>query len=141
MRRALRWLAEPVAVLGIVLALVWAAHSLVTPVRVAGASMAPTLAPGDIALVALGRGPISGDIALIRAPDHEQVLHRVIEVTDGGAVRTQGDANPVADFESVPARHVAGRCIGVVPVGQWLARWKGRPAYASMTSQPNSTRR
>ena len=141
MRRVLLWLAEPVAVLGIVLALVWAAHSLVTPVRVAGASMAPTLAPGDIALVALGRRPIAGDIALIRVPGHEQVLHRVVEVADRGAVRTRGDANPVADFEMVPAGHVAGRCIGVVPVGTWLARWRGREAYASMTSQSNSTRR
>jgi signal peptidase I len=141
MRRALLWLAEPLAVLGIVLALVWVAHALVAPVRVAGGSMLPTLAPGDVALVALGRPPIPGDIALIRVPGHEQVLHRVVEAVDGGAVRTRGDANPVADFELVPAAHVAGRCIGVVPVGSWVSRWKGRSAYASMQSQPNSTRR
>lgn len=141
MRKALSWLAEPVAVLGIVLALAWVMHSLVAPVRVAGGSMEPTLVPGDIALVALDRRPIAGDIALIRAPGHEQVLHRVLELTDGGALRTRGDANPVADFASVPATHVAGRCIGVVPVGRWLSRWRGRQAYASMTSQSNSTRR
>ena len=76
MRKVLAWLAEPVAVLGIVLALAWAAHSFVSPVRVAGGSMAPALQPGDIALVALGRRPISGDIVLIRAPGREQVLHR-----------------------------------------------------------------
>ena len=46
MRKVLTWLAEPVAVLGIVLALAWAAHSLVSPVRVAGGSMAPALQPG-----------------------------------------------------------------------------------------------
>lgn len=141
MRKLVAWFAEPVAVLGIVLALVWAAHSFVTPVRVGGASMSPALVPGDIALVALGRRPIPGDIALVRAPGHEQVLHRVVQVADDGAVRTKGDANEVADFEPVPAGQVAGRCIGIVPLGAWLARWRGRAAYATMASQPNSTRR
>ena len=141
MRRVISWLAEPVAVLGIVLLLVWVAHSLVTPVRVDGGSMAPTLSPGDVALVALGRRPIPGDIALIRSPGHEQVLHRVIEIADGGSIRTKGDANAVADFEPVPAGAVAGRCIGVVPLGKLMARWRGSGAYASITSQPNSTRR
>ena len=141
MRRVLSWLAEPVAVLGIVLLLVWVDHSLVTPVRVDGGSMAPTLSPGDVALVAVGRRPIPGDIALIRSPGHEQVLHRVIEIADGGSIRTKGDANAVADFEPVPAGAVAGRCIGVVPLGKLMARWRGSGAYASITSQPNSTRR
>jgi len=141
MRRVISWLAEPVAVLGIVLLLVWAAHSLVAPVRVDGGSMAPTLSPGDVALVAVGRRPIPGDIALIRSPGHEQVLHRVIEIADGGSIRTKGDANAVADFEPVPAGAVAGRCIGVVPLGKLMARWRGSGAYASITSQPNSTRR
>ena len=103
--------------------------------------MAPTLSPGDVALVALGRRPIPGDIALIRSPGHEQVLHRVIEIADGGSIRTKGDANAVADFEPVPAGAVAGRCIGVVPLGKLMARWRGSGAYASITSQPNSTRR
>jgi len=141
MRRVLSWLAEPVAVLGIVLLLVWAAHSLVTPVRVDGASMAPTLTPGDIALVALGRRPIPGDIALIRSPGHEQVLHRVVEIGSRGSIRTKGDANTVADFEPVPAGQVVGRYIGVVPLGKLVARWRGSGAYASITCQPNSTRR
>lgn len=141
MRKLITWLAEPVAVIGIVLALVWAAHSIVTPVRVSGLSMAPALVPGDIALVALGRRPIPGDIVLVRSPGHEQVLHRVVAVADGGSVRTKGDANPVPDFEPVPAGQVAGRCIGILPFGAWLARWRGRPLYATMASQPNSTRR
>jgi signal peptidase I len=140
MRRVLAWFAEPLAVLGIVLALVWAAHTLVAPVRVAGGSMAPAMVPGDIALVALGRNPIPGDIALIRVPGHEDVLHRVVQVADGGSVTTKGDANPIADFEPVPERQVAGRCIGVVPLGSLLARWRGNSACASMTSQANSTR-
>jgi signal peptidase I len=141
MRRMAAWLAEPVAVLGIVLLLAWAAHSLVAPIRVDGASMSPTLTPGDIALVALRSRPIAGDIALIRAPGHEDVLHRVIAIADGGSVTTKGDANAVADFEPVPAASVAGRLIGVVPLGRVLARWRGGRAYASITSQPNSTRR
>jgi len=140
MRKALVWLAEPAAIAGIVLALAWVAHSFVTPVYVGGASMAPALMPGDIAFVALGSRPIPGDIALIRAPGHEQVLHRVVETADGGAVRTKGDANRVADFEPVPGGEVAGRCVAFLPAGEWLAWWRGRAAYATIASQPNSTR-
>jgi len=138
MRKLVAWLAEPVAVIGIVLALGWAAHFVLEPVRVAGGSMAPTLQPGDIVFVMLGSRPIPGDIALIRAPGHEQVLHRVVSLGDGGALRTRGDANPVADRDLVPAADVAGRCTAVLPVGRWLASWRGRPGYATIASHPNS---
>jgi signal peptidase I len=141
MRKALAWLAEPLAILGIVLALVFAAHTVLAPVRVGGWSMGPTLCPGDIAFVRLGARPIVGDIVLVREPGHEPVLHRVIEVMDGGCVRTKGDANAVVDRTAASAPEVAGRCVAVLPVGAWIARWRGQSAYATMTSQPNSTRR
>ena len=99
MRKAALWLAEPVAAVGIVLALAWAAQTVVAPVRVAGWSMGPALYPGDIALVRLGARPVVGDIVLVRASGHEPVLHRVVELRDGGAVRTKGDANEIPDRE------------------------------------------
>lgn len=141
MRKALSLLAEPLAVLGIVLALVWATHSVIVPVRVAGWSMGPALSPGDVVLVRLGAKPIVGDIVLVQAAGHGPVLHRVIELADGGAVRTKGDANDVADLELTEPAQIAGRCVAVVPVGAWLARWRGDSSCASMASQSNSTRR
>jgi signal peptidase I len=140
MRKALLRLAEPLAVLGIVAVLVWAAHAIVTPVRVGGWSMSPTLAPGDIVLVRLGRRPILGDIVLVRAQGHAPMLHRVVELLDGGAIRTRGDANEIDDLEPAHAEEVAGSSIAVVPLGAVLARWRGQAPYATMASQPNSTK-
>jgi signal peptidase I len=141
MRKALMWLAEPVAVLGIVLVLAWAAHTVVAPVRVGGMSMSPTLRPGDIVFVRLGSRPVVGDIALVSASGHAPVLHRVVSLLDGGAVRTKGDANAIDDIETARPQEVAGRSIAVLPIGSWLARWKGQSACATMSSQPNTARR
>jgi signal peptidase I len=139
MLRVVKWLAEPVAIVGIVLALTWAAGQAVTPVRVAGRSMSPALTPGDVVVVRLGATPVPGDIVLIRAPGHRQVLHRVVELMDDGAVRTKGDANAVPDSELATPSEISGRTVAVLPLGAWLARWRGQPAYATMASQPNST--
>ena len=141
MRKALLWLAEPVAIVGIVLALMWAAHTVVTPVRVGGWSMSPTLAPGDIVFVRLGSKPVPGDIVLVRAAGHAPVLHRVVELLDGGSVRTRGDANPIDDLEPATPAEVAGRGVAVLPIGSIMARWRGDAPYATIASQPNSTRR
>lgn len=141
MLRALKRAAEPLLLLSIVLVLVFASHNVVTPVRVGGWSMSPTLVPGDIVLVQRGAKPIAGDVVLVRAAGHEPVLHRVVELLDGGAVRTKGDANTVVDFEPARPGEVSGRGIAVLPVGTWIARWKGQPVYATMASQPNSVRR
>jgi signal peptidase I len=144
MRRALSiaaMLAEPLAILGIVLSLLWAAQTVLIPVRIGGWSMGPTLAPGDVVLVRPGTRPVEGDIVLIRSPDHEPVVHRVVELLDGGSVRTKGDANAVADLAPSTPAEVVGRGVAVIPVGTWVARWKGRSACATMASQPNSARR
>ena len=141
MRKALLWLAEPIAILGIVLALAWAAHTVVTPVRVGGWSMSPTYAPGDIVFVRLGARPVPGDVVLVRAPGHTPVLHRVVALLDDGSVRTRGDANPVDDLETACPQQVAGRGVAVLPIGTIMARWRGETPYATMASQPNSTRR
>jgi len=141
MRNAARWLAEPLAIAGIALALAWGAAHVVTPVRVAGWSMGPALAPGDVVLIRRGARPIPGDVVLVTADGHEPVLHRVVDLLDSGLARTKGDANQVADLELASPSEVAGTAIAVVPLGEWLARWRGQAAYATMTSQSNSTRR
>ena len=140
MRKALLWLAEPVAVLGIVLVLAWAAHTVVTPVRVGGSSMSPALRPGDVVFVRLGSRPVVGDIVLISVSGHAPLLHRVVSLLDGGALRTKGDANAVDDLETARPAEVVGRSVAVLPIGSWLARWKGQSACATMSSQPNTAR-
>lgn len=140
-KRVLLRLAEPVAVLGIVVVMAWGAHSVLAPVRVGGWSMGPALVPGDIVLVRLGSKPVPGDIVLVRKRGHAPVLHRVIALLDGGAVRTKGDANASADALTAEPDEVEGRSVAVVPVGAWVARWKGASACDTMTSQSNSTRR
>ena len=135
------WLAEPIAIVGIVLALVWAAHTVVTPVRVGGWSMSPTFAPGDIVLVRLGAKPVPGDVVLVRVPGHGPVLHRAVALLDGGSVRTRGDANPVDDLEPATPAQIAGRGVAVLPLGTLIARWRGEAPYATMASQPNSSER
>jgi signal peptidase I len=141
MRKALLWLAEPIAIVGVVLAFAWGAHTVLTPVRVGGWSMSPTLAPGDIVLVRLGARPVPGDIVLVRAPGHAPMLHRVVNLLDGGSVRTRGDANPIDDLEPATPAQVAGRAVAILPIGTIMARWRGDAPYATIASQPNSTRR
>jgi signal peptidase I len=143
MRKALpilAMIAEPLGILGVVLALLWASQGALIPVRVGGWSMGPTLSAGDVVLVRPGARPVQGDIVLVRSPGHKPVLHRVVELLDGGAVRTKGDANAVADMAPATPSEVVGRSVGVIPAGAWVAWWRGRSACATMTSQSNSTR-
>jgi signal peptidase I len=141
MRRILVMIAEPVVILALAFAIGTAARSAIVPVRVAGWSMGPTLAPGDIVLVQRGAKPIPGDVVLVAAAGHAPMLHRVVELLDGGQVRTKGDANEVADEEPASPAEVTGRAVAVVPVGSLIARWRGGRPYATIASQSNSTQR
>ena len=86
----------------------------------AGGSMRPALCPGDLVIVdvrAARRAAVRS--RCLRSPRHGLVLHRVIargRATD--RVRTRGDANPIADFDSLPASAVVGPVVLVAPVGQ-----------------------
>lgn len=96
------------------------------PVRVSGDSMHPALHTGDLVFVSSGARPVTGDIALIQQPGHGPVLHRVVGVEPGGALRTKGDANATADLEPIEAASVRGAVVGVIPVGELVERWRGR---------------
>ncbi len=86
---------------------------VVEPVRVASASMAPTLEPGDVVVVnKLDRTPARGDLITLRSPeDGERILKRVVGV--GGDVVAILDAilyvndaevqEPYVDHESIDA--------------------------------------
>jgi signal peptidase I len=98
-------------------------------VRVTGGSMYPALRAGDVCLVRSNRRIEPGEVVLFAPPGHSsRVLHRVRAV-DAGSLVTQGDANPVPDFEPVPRDTVQGKVTVVLPIGralEWLATRLGR---------------
>jgi len=84
--------------------------------------MRPALSPGDLVLVDRQARPASGQIALVQTERHGRFLHRIVEMGEGGSVRTQGDANAIADFDALPETAVIGPVTLVIPVGTWLGR-------------------
>ncbi len=136
----LRSIAETLMLLLVLAAAVWTATQHWQPVRVTGGSMQPALSEGDLVLVDKRGRAGSGRIALLESPRHGPVLHRIVSVGPDGSVVTKGDANKVTDFDSLPATSVVGPVVAVVPVGRWIARWRGNAPYATMTAQQNSSR-
>jgi signal peptidase I len=95
------------------------------------ASMEPAIDTGDLVVVgATGGSPEIGDVVAVPVPAEiqerlrypEEVIHRVVEITDDGLVRTQGDNLPEPDPFGVPVSSVKTRVITVVPgAGRILA--------------------
>lgn len=140
MRLRLRRIAEWTAVVGLILAIAWTAHLSWRAVRVGGWSMHPALHAGDIAIVGVGSAPRVGDVALLRQPGHEAVLHRIMATLPDGAFQTRGDANSTPDREPVSAADIEGRVVALIPVGELIERWRGDGACATMTTQSNSAK-
>jgi len=63
---------------------------------------------------------------LYREPGHGPVLHRMIGRKGPRAIRTKGDANPTPDRDPVPVTAVVGPVRAVLPVGSFVAWWRGR---------------
>ena len=90
---------------------------------VMSSSMEPYVETGGIVLMKRIEGaPQVGDVVTVRVPSEamddgypEEVLHRVIEVTDDGLVRTQGDNLDKADPFAVPVSTVTKRAVAVIP--------------------------
>lgn len=125
----------------IVVAGLLAARGLVVPVVVAGGSMRPALAPGDLAIVARHSAVKPGDVALITPEGHGPVLHRVVAVAADGRIQTRGDANPTPDARPSSPSEVEGPVVSVVPVGAWIERWRGSGNRATLSTQSNTARR
>jgi hypothetical protein len=95
------------------------------PLRIVmSSSMEPAIATGDVAVIrALSGPPEVGDVVVVPVPREIQdryrypaeVLHRVVEITPEGLVRTQGDnlSEPVPF--GVPATSVQGTSVMVIP--------------------------
>ncbi|TLM79442.1 MAG: hypothetical protein FDZ75_08830 [Actinobacteria bacterium] len=109
------------------------------PVRVTGLSMHPALHVGDLVIARRGVVARKGEIALIRAPGHGPVLHRVVAVR-AGRLETRGDANHLSDAEATDPGQTT-RVVLVLPVGRAAEWWRARVPCATLTAQSDSVRR
>lgn len=106
-------------VIGVIIAV--ALLSLATGLRlctVQSGSMEPTIPTYSVCLVTtrVSYDDLSvGDIVVYtRASDGEQIVHRVVDITDTGAI-TRGDANRNDDGVSVTADNLYARYIAHIP--------------------------
>ncbi len=99
-------------------------------VVVMSSSMEPAIDTGAIVLMRhIDDSPKVGDVVTVPVPAEAQadgypseVLHRVIEITEDGLVRTQGDNLDKPDPFAVPVSSVTKRAVTVVPgAGQLIA--------------------
>jgi len=140
MRDRVRRAAELVAIGGLVLVALWAASREIALVRVAGASMAPALACGDVCVVRKGTRPARGDVVLVSEQGRAPLVHRVTRTTSQGLV-LRGDANPVPDLRPVSRTAVVGTVVAVIPAGKLLERWRGQVPGATIANQSKSSKR
>jgi signal peptidase I len=99
-------------------------------VVVMSSSMEPAIDTGSMVLVRHLDGPPEvGDVVTVPVPAGAQadgypaeVMHRVIEITEDGLVRTQGDNLDKPDPFAVPVSAVTERAVTVIPgAGQLVA--------------------
>jgi signal peptidase I len=92
-------------------------------VVVMSSSMEPAIDTGSIVLVRHMDGPPKvGDVVTVPVPAELQadgypseVMHRVIEITEDGLVRTQGDNLDKPDPFAVPISAISERAVTVIP--------------------------
>lgn len=106
--------------------MVWTTTGLlgIQPTAVLSGSMKPTMDVGDMAIVRdVPTDSIEvGDIIQYWR-DGEMVIHRVVEVSNGGNEKlfvTQGDANSVPDTEPVLPNQVTGKVVLTIPELGWV---------------------
>jgi signal peptidase I len=99
-------------------------------VVVMSSSMEPAIETGSIVLMRhMDSPPKVGDVVTVPVPAEAQasgypkeVMHRVIEITADGLVRTQGDNLDEPDPFAVPVSWVTKRAVTVIPAaGQMIA--------------------
>ncbi len=104
---------------------------------VAGGSMEPALARGDICVVVSGLAVEPGDIVLY-ADGASLVLHRVHRLSESGDLWTKGDANSTRDRSPVPLDQVRGRVIFTIPLGSVSRGWMPSAHGAKLQNQSHS---
>ncbi len=113
--------AAPWAVLVLFLVLLWPARwgGLFGWTVVAGHSMEPTYATGDLVFTAHRGGYSVGDIVVYEPPDPSLaghfVVHRITGVLPDGTYETQGDNNPAPDQWTPSDSDVQGQAVLSIP--------------------------
>ncbi|TKX79755.1 signal peptidase I [Halorubrum sp. SD626R] len=107
------------------------------------ASMTPSIAPGDVVIVA-ERDPAAvaaGDvITFMRGTSEVPVTHRVIDVVDEGgalAFETMGDANEGPDPGLVPGSNLVGVVVFTIPYIGYVIQFAGtRAGFVALVVLP-----
>jgi signal peptidase I len=91
-------------------------------VIVTGASMEPTLSPGDVCIYRRTERVRPGQVVVFEREDSGLVVHRAVTVGLRGEVRSKGDANGSADGDLVAAGQLRGPVVVAVPIGRLTRR-------------------
>jgi signal peptidase I len=110
---------------------------------VAGGSMEPALAPGDLMVVTPPPSVVEPGMILVLQVDDRLITHRVTAVRADGTFETKGDANRVADDFAGRDVRVYGRYAWTVPLpgigrylpirgsaADFLERWSATQEYS-----------
>lgn len=119
----LLWVLAPALVLG------W------QPVVITGGSMTPGIQVGDVVLARPAQDAVPGDVVVFEEPTRDQlVTHRVVDITEDGRLRTQGDANGTPDSRAVPDEDLVGVGALLVPLVGRPAVWLSAGGYGSFAA-------
>lgn len=92
----------------------------IEPYYVLSGSMEPVIHTGSLVYIQeMDEAPAEYEIIAYEAGDGIPVVHRVVEVVDGGYI-TKGDANELPDGNVVVPDKVLGKCILTVPQAGYL---------------------
>lgn len=105
--------------IGVNAALAIALNTATPVVAVFSDSMAPTLQRGDMVIVLGVQDIAPGDIIVFDAGRGYPIIHRVVDVADGG-IRTKGDHNLNVDPWIIGFDDVYGKAAVRVPLLGWV---------------------
>lgn len=101
-------------------------------------SMSPALKTGDVVIIK----PVSlykiNDIITFKSQQNFTVTHRITQVNNDGFI-TKGDANPVADQNSIPTSDILGKVFFTVPkIGYFIMFVKSLPGLIILIIIPST---
>ena len=94
---------------------------------VSGISMEPTLYTGDLVITYERETYGVGDVVSFEIPNGGVVIHRIIEITDDGLYRFQGDSRPYEDPWTLPAESIVGSAVFEVHNASTIVAYLTRP--------------